>query len=180
MDTTILIGLAGQTKQFRLQQAAYAELTRYLDRASARLQDDPDRAEVLGDLERSVGERLAAMVGATDRVVTTVDMLGILEEIGAVDVGVDQQAEDADGHRQGSGAGSRVPGRPPGRRLRRVREGQEIAGVCTGISAYSEIDVDWVRTVVILGTLVTGGILGVVYIALALILPITERPEVPG
>ena len=62
------------------------------------------------------------------------------------------------------------------RRLKRVREGQQIAGVCTGLAAYSEIDVDWVRTVFVLGTLVTAGVLGIVYIAMAFILPVAATP----
>ena len=43
MDKTILIGLSGQTERFQLDEDAYERLTRYLDRAASRLQDDPDR-----------------------------------------------------------------------------------------------------------------------------------------
>jgi phage shock protein PspC (stress-responsive transcriptional regulator) len=64
-----------------------------------------------------------------------------------------------------------------GRRLYRIREGQEIAGVCNGLAEYSELRVDWVRTLFVLGTLVPAGWLGLVYIALALILPVYARPE---
>jgi phage shock protein PspC (stress-responsive transcriptional regulator) len=53
----------------------------------------------------------------------------------------------------------------------------QIAGVCTGLAAYAELDVDWVRTLFVLGTLVTAGILGWVDIALACILPIADRRE---
>ena len=49
--------------------------------------------------------------------------------------------------------------------------------MCNGIAAYSELGVDWVRTGFILGSLVTGGILVVVYIALALILPVAPTRE---
>ena len=47
---------------------------RGVDSTAARLQDDPDRAEVLGDLERSVGDKLAAMIGSDDRLVTAADI----------------------------------------------------------------------------------------------------------
>ncbi len=67
--------------------------------------------------------------------------------------------------------------RPRGRRLQRVREGQQIAGVCNGLAAYSEIDVDWVRTIFVLGTLVTAGLLGLVYIAMAFILPVAPSGD---
>jgi hypothetical protein len=91
MDKTILVGLGGQPTQYRLDEAAYGRLSGYLDRARRRLQDDPDQAEVLADLERSVGERLAAVVGSEDRSVTAVEMDGVLEEIGAVDTGTEAE-----------------------------------------------------------------------------------------
>lgn len=160
MDKTITINLTGHTQGFRLDQPAYDRLARYLDRAATRLQDDPDRAEVLGDLERSIGDRLAAVVAAGDRLLTADDIEDVLDEIGMVDTGRDHGPDD---------------GAPSRRRLVRIREGQQIAGVCTGIAAYSEIRVDWVRTVVVLGTIFSGGILGLVYIALALILPVVPR-----
>jgi phage shock protein PspC (stress-responsive transcriptional regulator) len=166
VDKMIVIRLTGHDGQYRLEERAYDRLARYLDRSAARLQDDPDRAEVIGDLERSVGDRLSASVGSDDRLVTAADIDRILEEIGAVDTGNDQGTEQA---------------APPlrARRLRRIREGQQIAGVCTGLSDYAEFDVDWVRTLFVLGTLVTAGILGLVYIALVFILPVDATPETP-
>jgi phage shock protein PspC (stress-responsive transcriptional regulator) len=162
MDKTITINLTGHAQGFRLDQDGYDRLARYLDRAATRLQDDPDRAEVLGDLERSIGDRLAAVVAAGDRLLTADDIEDVLDEIGMVDTGRDHASDD---------------GAPRRRRLVRIREGQQVAGVCTGIAAYAEINVDWVRTVVILGTIFTGGFLGLVYIALVLILPVVPRRE---
>jgi len=164
MDKTISIVLSGHDGQFRLEENAYERLSRYLDRAAARLQDDPDRAEVLGDLERSVGDKLAALLASGDRLITVADIDGVLEAIGTVDTGREPAAGEASART-----------RP--RRLHRVREGQQVAGVCTGLAAYSEIDVDWVRTVFVLGTLVTAGILGLVYIAFAFILPVAATPR---
>jgi phage shock protein PspC (stress-responsive transcriptional regulator) len=48
----------------------------------------------------------------------------------------------------------------------------EHGGVGNGLAAYAELDVAWVRTGFVLGTLATAGILGLVYIALAFILPV--------
>jgi phage shock protein PspC (stress-responsive transcriptional regulator) len=165
VDKTITISLTGHADRYRLDQAAYDRLASYLDRAGERLREDPDRAEVIGDLERSVGDRLAALVGSEDRLIATTDIDAILEEVGGVDTGRDPAPEER--------------GRAPrtARRLYRVREGKELAGVCTGLAAYSEIPVDWVRTIFVIGTLVTAGILGLVYLALAFILPMEARPE---
>jgi phage shock protein PspC (stress-responsive transcriptional regulator) len=159
MDRTIVISLNGHVEGYRLQVDAYDRLAGYLDRAASRLRDDPDRAEVLGDLERSVGDKLQALLGSDDRVVTVADIEGILEEIGAVDTGNDPVAEEAER-------------RPRPRRLRRIKEGQWLAGVCNGLAAYADLRVDWVRTMFIFAALLTAGIFALVYVALAFILPV--------
>ncbi len=164
MDKTIVIGLSGHAERYRLDEDAYDRLTRYFDRAAVRLRDDPDQAEIMGDLERSVGDKLAVLIGSSDRLVTSSDIDGVVEEIGSVETG-----HEPEPHEGGA--------RPRTRRLRRIREGQQIAGVCTGLAAYAELDVDWVRTLFVLGTLVTAGILGLVYIALAFILPIADKRQ---
>jgi phage shock protein PspC (stress-responsive transcriptional regulator) len=162
MDKTIQITLAGHAEPYRLDEEAYDRLSDFLERAALRLHDDPDRAEVLGDLERSVGDRLAVPAGSGDRLVTAADIDRILEEIGTVDTGRDAP------HDQAGPA-------PRARHLHRIREGQQLAGVCNGLAAYAELRVDWVRTFFVLATLVTAGIFGLVYIALAFILPVTDR-----
>ena len=155
----IVVSLEGHAGQFRLREDAYDLLARYLDRAAARLQDDADRAEVIGDLERSVGDKLAALPGSSDRLVSAADIDAILEEIGAVDTGRDPVPDEAGAPRRR-------------RRLHRIREGQEFAGVCTGLAAYAELRVDWVRWLVVLATIFTAGIFGLVYLALVFILPV--------
>jgi phage shock protein PspC (stress-responsive transcriptional regulator) len=162
MDKTIVISLNGHADGFRLDEDAYDRLGRYLDRAASRLRDDPDQTEVLGDLERSVGDKLVALLGSDDRLVTAADIDGVLEEIGAVDTGNDPVPDEDVAHRRA-------------RRLQRIREGQKIAGVCTGLAAYAELDVAWVRTLFVLATVITAGIFGLVYVALAFILPITAK-----
>jgi phage shock protein PspC (stress-responsive transcriptional regulator) len=164
MDKTVVLSLNGHAGQFRLAGDAYDLLSQYLDRAAARLPADSDRAEVLGDLERSVGDKLVAKLGSEDRIVTAADIEAILEEIGAFE-GEDEQRTD-DGL---------IPRRL--RRLHRIRAGKQIAGVCTGLAAYADIDLTWVRTGFVIGTVFTAGIFAVVYIVLAFVLPITPTSE---
>ena len=164
MDKTISVSLSGHDQQFRMEQGAYDRMARYLDRAEGRLQEDPDRAEVLRDLERSIGDRLAVLPGSADRLLTADEVEDVLDQVGAVDTGrADEPVAAA--------------GLPRRRRLTRIREGQMIAGVCTGLAAYSEIRVDWVRTIFVFAALVTAGFFIIVYIAMAFILPVVEAPE---
>ena len=172
MDKTIDIGLSGHTARYRLNEDAYDRLSEYLDRAAARLRDDPDKTEVLSDLERSVGDKLATLLGTEDRVVTATDIDGVLMQIGAVDTGRESSADE--GHAAGEPPRST---RPPGRRLHRVREGQQIFGVCAGLAEYAEIDVAWVRTLFVFAALLTAGLFVLVYVAMAFILPVASTNE---
>ena len=95
--------------------------------------------------------------------VTAAEIDGVLEEIGAVDTGRSRWPTKAT--------------RPRRRRLQRIREGQWIAGVCTGLAAYSELRVDWVRTLFVFAALLTAGAFILVYIALAFILPVASTRE---
>src|SRR5450755_4674264 len=116
MDKTVVLSLNGHAGQFRLAGDAYDELSGYLNRAAARLPADSDRAEVLGDLERSVGDklvaRLAATPGSEDRIVNVADIEEILQEIGDFE-GDDEPGAD-------SGVLRRL------RRLHRIRAGQQL------------------------------------------------------
>ena len=164
MDKTIVVGLAGHPGRYRLDEAAHDRLEQYLDRAATRLHDDPERAEVLGDLECSVGDKLAVLLGSGDRVLTGPDIAGVLEEIGAIDTGHDpQSAEDRP--------------RPRARHLQRIRQGQQVAGVCNGIAAYAQLDVSWVRLGFLAATTATARVFAIVYFALAFMLPVTAARE---
>jgi phage shock protein PspC (stress-responsive transcriptional regulator) len=50
--------------------------------------------------------------------------------------------------------------------------------VCTGLAAYAELDVAWVRTLFFFATLLTAGGFALVYIVLAFMLPVrAARPR---
>jgi phage shock protein PspC (stress-responsive transcriptional regulator) len=161
VDKTFLIELNGHPEPYRLDANAYQRLERYLERAASRLRVDPDQAEILGDIERSVGDKLAALLASGDRLVTVADIDGVLEQVGAVETGPEPPP-----------AATVKPPRP--RRLQRIRTSQKVAGVCAGIAAYSQLDVDWVRTFFLFATVLTAGAFGLVYVALAFILPVAE------
>lgn len=166
MHRVIAIDLDGQADPFRAHEDAYDALRGYLDQASARLATDPDRAEVLGDLERSIGSQLRDRVGPIDRNVTLEDVRSVLGAIGPVGVG-DEHARPP--------VAPRTTRRR--RRLARISEGQDFFGVCNGLAAYAQLDVGWVRTIFFFLALVTAGVFGLVYFAMALILPVEPTEE---
>jgi len=183
MQRVIVVDLAGQRRQFRLHEDAYDALRRYLDGARVRLGDDPDAAEVLGDLERSIGDRLAALAGSDDRVLDAAAIGSVLDAVGAVDAGAAPATAGSATSGvpeldlppvRGAIGTARTPRR---RRLYRIHDGQQVAGVCTGLAAFAGLDVAWVRTIFVLLTLVTAGAFLLVYLVLMFILPVAANRE---
>jgi len=66
------------------------------------------------------------------------------------------------------------PGPRP-RRLYRLEEGKKIAGVCTGIAAYADLDVGLVRALVVLAAFFTGFFLVIaLYVGLMFLVPLAR------
>ncbi len=164
MHKVITIDMVGHADPYRMHEDAYEALSRYLDHARSRLADDPDQAEVMSDLERSIGAKLTDRLGPDDRTINVEDVTAVLEEVGSV--GVD------DGRPQAA-----LADRPRRRRLYRIREGQQIAGVCTGLAAYSEIRIDWIRIIFLLLAVVSAGVFVLVYFVVAFMLPVVPTRE---
>lgn len=160
MHRVVDISLSGHPEPFRLHDDAYEALGRYLERARAGLTDDPDRDEVIGDLERSVGEKLATQLSPDKRVFDLADVRSVLDEVGAVDAdAVDTPPTTERRHV---------------RRLHRIREGQKIAGVCEGLATYADLDVYMVRWIFAILAIVTAGVFILVYVAAMFILPVVS------
>jgi phage shock protein PspC (stress-responsive transcriptional regulator) len=155
MDELISVRLSGHDDRFPLAPEARGKLVRYLEDARAALSGDGDRDEIVADLESAIGDRLAAL--GVDPI-TGPQMEAVLAEVGLV--------------RSDRGPAHRTTGPPRGRFWCRIKEGSWFGGICLGIAAHGEFRVDWVRTVILLLTLATGGFLGIVYLGLLLVLPV--------
>lgn len=165
MHRVIDIALTGHAHPFHVHDDGYAALRDYLDAAAARLGDDTDAQEVVDDLERSIGDRLAAIAGPEGRIISAADVTSVLAEVGRVEA-----------PSTGIAPGSTGP-RPTRRKLYRIRKGQDIAGVCNGLAVYSDVGVDWVRWIFFFGAIFSGGILVVVYVVMMFVLPVVDTPE---
>ncbi len=66
--------------------------------------------------------------------------------------------------------GARVSGSP--RVLRRRRDNEKLAGVCSGLAEYFDVDPTLMRVVYLVGTFFTGVVPGLIlYLILALVIP---------
>jgi phage shock protein PspC (stress-responsive transcriptional regulator) len=168
MKTAISIELDGTS--FALDEGAFLALRSYLDRAAGRLGRHPDRDEVIAGLERSIAAKLAHRGASTEGAIDRAAMIAALKEVGRVDgPSLDEPASSA----------SAPFGQFASRRLYRLREGQQIAGVCTGLAAFAEVDVGIIRLIFILGAVFSGGVLAAAYVVLMFVMPIARtEPEI--
>lgn len=165
MHKVTLISLAEGAYQYPVDEAAYIALADYLSRAESRLRTNPDRTEVLGDLEQSIGEKLGSTTRQNNRPLTYAEVIAVLEQLGPVDGGSEQWEAPP----------YKTPVRR--RRLYRIRENQKIAGICTGLSAYADLDVTLIRVLLVLLTFFTGGVMILIYIVAMFIIPVANTPE---
>ena len=154
---SVTVNLNRSTLQF--DEAAFQRLEQYLADARQTLVGNPDRDEILADLEQAVADQCTRRFAAGATIVTLLELQPALEEIGPV------QAPPA------AAASASAASAPP-RVLQQVSEGALISGVCLGLARYFGLDVVLLRIAAVLLLFVTGGGMILVYLALMMLMPL--------
>ncbi len=165
MERVVTINLNGNP--YQLEEPAYDAVRAYLSRAETVLAANPDKAEILRDLEQAIADKCATYLSPVKTVVTADEMTRALGEMGPVE----GDAGNAEGASTNNAGGS------PRKRLFRIRDGANIAGVCAGVAAYFDLDVNIVRLLFIIATLITSGGFILVYIAMMFLIPSAHTSE---
>lgn len=160
MERVVTINLNGNA--YQLDESAYDVLRAYLQRATAVLANNPDKDEIVRDLEQAVADKASLYLSPGKSVVSKAEVERIIAEMGPV--------EGDEGAPEGASPRPDFNDRPR-KRLYRLRDGAWIAGVSTGMSAYIDVDVAWIRTLWILAGIFTGGFAILVYIILMFVVP---------
>jgi phage shock protein PspC (stress-responsive transcriptional regulator) len=158
---------------FTIEEEGYEALREYLAHAGGQLSADPDREEILGDLEQAIADKCARYLGPHKSVVTAAEMRQVLDEMGPVGA-PDAVGPDAP---PAQPAPKAPPAGEPVRRLYRVLEGGKLAGLCNGLGAYFGIDANIVRAVFVVLALVTHGAWLLLYLVLVFVVPAAGTPE---
>lgn len=158
---------------YQLEEGAFEALQQYLDGAARALAANPDRDEVLADLEQAIGDKCDTWLGAHKNVVSAREMEQILKEMGPV-----EGAGPADGASASASSSSSAAaaGGPRRKRLYRLPSEGMLGGVCAGLAAYFDVDVVWVRLGFVLVTLFTG-VWILVWLAMLFVMPVAETAE---
>ena len=179
MNKVITINLNGVA--YQLEEGGYDALRVYLDDAARRLEGNPDKDEIITDIEQAIADKFRALLGAHKTVVNVQEVTDVLAEMGPVEDGSSggstaTDAEAGQGKGTAAGAARAETFTPPGaRRLYRIEEGAMIAGVCNGVAAYVNIDVTIVRLAFVLLTFLWGAG-ALVYLVMAIVVPAARTP----
>ncbi|MBI1188446.1 MAG: PspC domain-containing protein [Alphaproteobacteria bacterium] len=171
MERVITINLNGNA--YQLDESACASLQAYLDRAGRALATNPDKDEIIRDLEQAIADKARAFLSSAKSVLSKSEVETILKEMGPVEIDGDPGAgADADDRTEPPGAAFDEDVRArPRKRLYRLRDDAVIAGVSSGMSAYFDIDVWIIRILWIIATFLTGGGALLVYLVLMFVIP---------
>jgi phage shock protein PspC (stress-responsive transcriptional regulator) len=179
MNTVIIINL--NSNAFHLEEPGFQSLQAYLQQAQAALKDNPDKTEIMADLEQAIADKCARFLRPHKNVLTAAEIDEVLKEMGPVQSDGGAEAGASAGARPGNGpnadskSGAAGAGTP--KRLYQIREGAMLSGVCTGLAAYFNVDVTIVRIAFVVLTLLTTGIWILVYLGMMLVVPFANTGE---
>jgi phage shock protein PspC (stress-responsive transcriptional regulator) len=164
MERVVTINLNGNS--YQLDESAFDALRAYLERAEAALAANPDKAEILRDLEQAIADKCAAFLSASKSVISAAEIATALEQMGPVEGEAASTSEGASDAPQG-----------PKKRIYRIRDDAKVAGVCAGIGAYFDIDANLVRLLFVVLAIFTHGFFILVYVAMMFLIPSAHTSE---
>ena len=147
---------------------AHERLEVYLSESAAALASDPDRDEILLDLEQAIAEQCKRRLSANATVISMTELAPALEEIGPVNPSSSAGATPCS---------PTASSTPP---LQQISQGAWISGVCVGLSRHLRLEVTLVRVIAVVLLFFTGGAALLLYGVLMLLIPFAPLdPQLP-
>lgn len=165
MKKTISIHLMGVN--FLVEESAYELIENYLKRLKSSFEHSTDQQEICDDVELRIAELASEKISDRKHVVTLEEMREILDTLGDPE---DFEGSKSTSERSYSDKKESHADFKKSRRLYRDSEHKTIAGVCSGLAAYFDIDVIFVRIAFVLFFFL-GGFIIPVYIVLWIAVP---------
>jgi phage shock protein PspC (stress-responsive transcriptional regulator) len=184
MNKVITLNLQGNA--YQLEESGYEALRAYLETAARRLEGNPDKEEIVADIEQAIAGKFRARLGPHKTVVVSGEVAQVIAEMGPVEDATDAtdgpaartaaQAAAGGTAAADSTAGSTAASTGSGgaRRLYKISEGALLAGVCNGLAAYTQLDVTVIRILFAVLTVFTYGSGCLLYLLLMFLVPPAE------
>ena len=179
MNKTININLDGLA--FKIEEEAYEKLDNYLETIKKRLGNNADSQEVTADIEARTAELFQHKYEGCTIPLSAVEE--IIRTIGEpADIVDEEDAELSASEEKTRGTySSPLQGR---KSLFRNPDDRIIAGVCSGLGAYFDIDPVVFRVIAGVSTLISAGFVPFIYIVLWIAMPkaktLSQRIEMRG
>ncbi len=135
MKKTLTINISGII--FHIDEDAYDKLNNYFDTLKKHFQHTQGRDEIIADIEGRIAELLQERITDAKQVITIDDITEIISLMGEPYEFETGDEEDAEAKPEGEGRGPRRLYRDPDRKI--------VGGVASGLAAYFNIDILWVR-----------------------------------
>jgi phage shock protein PspC (stress-responsive transcriptional regulator) len=163
MNKTIIININGIV--FHIEEDAYEVLKNYMTDVKRHFMNSDDSLEITTDIENRIAEMFNELLANENKqVIVEQDVKSVIEQMGTVadfeKLEQDTEPSFSDTYYNSSTA----------RRLFRDPDDHLIAGVCSGIANYFDIDVVWIRLAFALIVL-AGGTGIILYIILWIVIP---------
>ncbi len=163
MKKSITINLNGRL--FFIDDKAYEQLQQYLNLLERQFSSDPDKDEIMNDIEARIAELFDDIIQGKRDMVMLEDVKKIMDIIGNPE---DFSAEENAGHNYNTGTGWHYQTH---KRLYRDPDHRILGGVCGGLGAYFNIDPVVFRIIFIV--LFFAGAAGlIIYLILWIIVPL--------
>jgi phage shock protein PspC (stress-responsive transcriptional regulator) len=163
MKETIKINLNGQL--FDLDNDAYERLKNYLESLKSKFGASPDEAkEILEDIESRIAEILQEKLFEAKQVITLADINEIISLLGTAEDIEEPESEEE------SNARSTKAQYKSSKRFYRDPQNRVFGGVCSGLSAYFNVDPIWIRLLFVF--LFFANLAGlIIYVVLWIVIP---------
>ena len=155
MRKVVNVDLAGRA--YQVDEEGYGLLQKYLEGAERQLTKNPDKQEVLADIESALAAKASSSLRNGQTVMRADAIKKAIAEVGPVEPGTDSDQPKA------------AESQP--RRLYLLPQEGKVAGVCSGLAAYVGLGVIPMRLLFVLMIFLTQGFWILVYVLLAIAMP---------
>lgn len=164
MNKTVTINISGII--FHIEEDAFDKLSKYLGTIKGFFSKTDGGNEIMADIEARIAEMLQSKTSAVKQVVLMADVDAVIDTMGRP-----EQFAEAESQNQAEEESSNTEqGEPVKRRMFRDPDHKAIGGVCSGIAAYFDVDIIWIRLAMFL-LIFFGGVSLWVYIIMWIVIP---------
>lgn len=153
MNKTVTINISGII--FHIEEDAFDKLSKYLSTIKGYFSKADGGNEIMSDIEARIAEMLQSKTSAIKQVVLMSDVDYVMDNMGKPEefAGDATEPNTTAGNTENDNSYS---GEPIKKRLYRDGDSKVVGGVCSGIAAYFDVDVVWIRIAMALLTFAFG------------------------